>query len=177
VPAMTSMDTKAIIDFRQQKDDFFRESPDSPLDHQDRKKFSGLSYYDPSPAYVFTVPVEPGDREEIVVKTSDERERRYRRAGQVSFDVDGRLVNLTLYDTGHPGYFIPFRDATSGDQTYGAGRYLELEANDDGTVTVDFNMAYNPYCTYSDGYSCPIPPVENWLDIPIEAGERSFERG
>jgi uncharacterized protein (DUF1684 family) len=81
---------------------------------------------------------------------------------------------LTLYSTGHPGYFIPFRDQTSGDTTYGAGRYLDVEPNGDGTVTVDFNYAYNPSCVYSDGYSCPLPPIENWLKVPIEAGEMMF---
>jgi uncharacterized protein (DUF1684 family) len=72
------------------------------------------------------------------------------------------------------GLFLPFRDATSGTATYGAGRYLDLEPNEDGTLTIDFNLAYNPSCVYSDGWSCPIPPRENWLDIPIEAGEKMY---
>ena len=83
---------------------------------------------------------------------------------------------LVLYTTGHDGYFLPFRDSTSGKTTYGAGRYIDLEPNPDGSVTIDFNMAYNPYCAYNDSYSCPLPPVENWLQIPIEAGELDWVR-
>ncbi|MEA1902474.1 MAG: DUF1684 domain-containing protein [Actinomycetota bacterium] len=171
---MTSMDPTTVLEFRRDKDAFFKDSFDSPLPYDVRKQFSGLSYFDPNPDLVFTLPVEPGDGKEIVIKTSDERDRIYRRAGQVSFEVAGNEVTLTVYDTGHPGYFLPFRDSTSGKETYGAGRYLELDTNDDGTITIDFNMAYNPYCVYNEGYSCPIPPVDNWLQVPIEAGEKDF---
>ena len=96
------------------------------------------------------------------------------RAGIVRFNVAGEEVSLVLYDTGHPGYFVPFRDKTSGTDTYGAGRYLDIDPNSDGTVTLDFNMAYNPLCAYNDAYSCPLPPVENWLTVAVEAGERDF---
>jgi uncharacterized protein (DUF1684 family) len=173
---MTSMDTSAVRQLRREKDEFFRNSFDSPLDHDAKSNFRGLKYFEPNPDLVFTVSMEPGDGEEIVIRTSDDRERRYRRAGHVALQTAEQEVKLTLFDTGHPGYFVPFRDATSGNQTYGAGRYLEFEANEDGTVTIDFNMAYNPYCVYSDGYSCPVPPVENWLSVPIEAGEMNFPK-
>ena len=67
---------------------------------------------------------------------------------------------------------MPFRDATSGRESYGAGRYLDIEPEEDGTYTVDFNVAYNPWCAYAPQYSCPLPPRENWLPFPIEAGEQ-----
>ena len=100
----------------------------------------------------------------------------HERAGVARFDVAGEEVTLTLYDTGHPGYFLPFRDATSGTETYGAGRYLDLDRNPDGTLLIDFNLAYNPLCAYNDSYSCPLPPIENWLSVPIRAGEKDFSR-
>ena len=85
---------------------------------------------------------------------------------------------MTLYTTeGSHGFFLPFRDATSGSETYGAGRYLDIDPDEDGTVTIDFNMAYNPFCVYSEAYSCPLPPTENWLDVPITAGEKDFAAG
>jgi uncharacterized protein (DUF1684 family) len=83
---------------------------------------------------------------------------------------------LQLYDTGHPGLFLPFRDATSGRETYGGGRYLDIQPNDDGTVTLDFNLAYSPFCAYSDGYSCALPPTENWMSVRIEAGEKTWRK-
>jgi uncharacterized protein (DUF1684 family) len=160
--------------FRQEKDEFFKTDHHSPLGHGDRSDFEGLSYFDPDLDLVFTVPVEPGDGSEIRFPTSDDREKVYKTFGTVSFEVLGEPVELTLYDTGHPGLFLPFRDATSGDTTYGAGRYLDIEPSEDGAVTIDFNLAYNPSCVYADGFSCPIPPVDNWLRVPIEAGEMNY---
>jgi uncharacterized protein (DUF1684 family) len=81
---------------------------------------------------------------------------------------------LTLYRGTDGDLFLPLRDATSGDETYGAGRYLEPLMLDDGRVLVDFNYLYNPYCAYNDAWSCPLPPRENWLTVPIRAGEKAF---
>lgn len=169
------MDTDLLLEHRKAKDEFFRTDHHSPIPHEQRHDFEGLSYFDPRPDLVFRLPVEPADGSEITVETSDGQERTHHRAGRVGFEVNGEPVELTLYDTGHPGYFVPFRDKTSGDSTYGAGRYLDLDANEDGTVTLDFNLAYNPSCAYDDAYSCPLPPIENWLQVPIEAGEKTYE--
>jgi uncharacterized protein (DUF1684 family) len=170
------MDTRALLEFREAKDHFFGNALESPLSHEARHDFDGLDYYDPDPDLVFRLPVEPGDDSEVRVGTSDGAERTYRRAGTVQFVVNGEATRLTLYSTGHPGYFLPFRDSTSGRGTYGAGRYLDIEPNEDGTVTLDFNYAYNPTCAYDEAYSCPLPPVENWLRVPIEAGEKDFAK-
>ena len=171
------MDVQDLLTYRKEKDEFFRTSHHSPLGHGDRSGFKGLDYFEPNPDLIFTVPVAAGDGSEVRVQTSDRQEKVYRTAGKVQFEVGGKPVELTLYDTGHPGYFLPFRDSTSGKSTYGAGRYLDIEPNDDGTVTVDFNLAYNPSCVYDDGYSCPLPPVGNWLQVPIEAGEKDYPKG
>ena len=168
------MDEIALREFRDAKDDFFGHSADSPLAHAIRHDFEGLDYFPPNPDFVFQLEVEPADDAEVTVATSDGSQRTYRRAGTVAFEVDGEPARLSLFTTGHPGYFLPFRDATSGGQTYGAGRYLDIEPNDDGTVTIDFNYAYNPTCAYDEAYSCPLPPTENWLRVPIEAGEKNF---
>lgn len=170
------MDTDQLLEHRKAKDEFFRTDHHSPIPHEQRHDFEGLSYFDPRPDLVFALPVEPADGSEITVETSDGQQRTHRRAGKVGFEVNGEPVELTLYDTGHHGYFVPFRDKTSGESTYGAGRYLDLDANDDGTVTLDFNLAYNPSCVYDDAYSCPLPPIENWLQVPIEAGEKMYWR-
>lgn len=168
------MDVKDLLEHRRAKDDYFRTAHDSPLGHRDRSGFSGLDYFEARPDLVYTLPLRPGDGSEVRAQTSDHREKVFRKAGTVEFEVEGASVSLTLYDTGHAGLFVPFRDSTSGETTYGAGRYLDIEPNDDGTVTIDFNLAYNPSCVYSDGWSCPIPPVENWLPVPIDAGEKMY---
>lgn len=170
----TDMDTTTLLQQRKAKDEFFATDHQSPLGHGHRHGFEGLVYYEPNPDLVFTLPVEPADGSDVRVQTSDGAERVYKRLGTVSFTVADQETSLTLYSTGHPGLFVPFRDATSGKETYGAGRYLDVEPNGDGTVTIDFNLAYNPFCAYDDAYSCPLPPVENWLTVAIEAGEKTF---
>ena len=161
-----------LSDSRRQKDEFFKFSPQSPIPPGERRHFEGLAYFDANPDLSFSLEVEPADGAEIVVQTSDGVERTYRRAGTVEFEVNGAPVRLTLYDTGGHAWFLPFRDATSGSSTYGAGRYLDLHDEGGGKVTLDFNLAYHPFCAYNDAYSCPLPPHENWLQVSIEAGER-----
>ena len=168
------MDIDELLEHRRDKDEFFRSSHHSPLEPADQVGFSGLAYFDPNPELVFTLNPEAADGSVVTVQTSDGQQRSYQRAAAVSFDVGDDEATLTLYSTGQPGYFIPFRDKTSGKETYGAGRYLDIEPNPDGTVTIDFNLAYNPYCAYNEAYSCPLPPVENWLQVPIEAGEKKY---
>jgi len=84
-------------------------------------------------------------------------------------------VELTvLRDSDRGSLFIPFRDASAGGETYEVGRYLEPQARPDGTLEVDFNYSYNPFCAYGTGWSCPIPPEENRLSVTISAGEKAF---
>jgi uncharacterized protein len=168
-----------LDDFRADKDAFFREHPQSPLLPQQRATFGGLAYFAEDPAFVVRASLESDDvdtDERIVMPTTTGGEQAYRRAGVVRFEVDGEPATLTLFSSADMHeLFLPFRDATSGHESYGAGRYLEVDPPDaDGTVIVDFNYAYNPYCAYNPEWSCPIPPGENWLSVPIRAGERSF---
>ncbi len=169
----THMDFQELLDQRAGKDDFFRLSPQSPIPEADRAGFEGLHYYEPTTALVFTVPVAAVDPEPVQVGTTTGEERTYHRVATATVNIEGTDVTLGLYSTGHPGLFLPFRDATSGKETYGAGRYLDVEPNGDGTVTLDFNDAYAPFCAYSDAYSCALPPYDNWLEVPIRAGERN----
>ncbi|MEN8234089.1 MAG: DUF1684 domain-containing protein [Actinomycetota bacterium] len=167
------MDTTALLEQRAAKDEFFQHSTQSPVPAGERASFNGLSYYDPSPDLAFTVPVDVVESEPIQIGTTTGEERTYHRVATATVAVEGTDVTVGLYSTGHPGLFLPFRDATSGNDTYGAGRYLDVEPNGDGTVTIDFNYAYAPFCAYSEAYSCALPPFENWLDVPIRAGERN----
>jgi uncharacterized protein (DUF1684 family) len=159
--------------FRAQKDEFYRRSPQSPLPESHRASFSGLDYFAENQALRFIVEPEPADGAEITIQTSDGRERVYTREATATIEVDGEPATVTIYGTPH-GYFLPFRDATSGAESYGAGRFLDIDEPLEDRITIDFNLAYNPYCAYDEGYSCPLPPAENWLRIPIRAGERTY---
>jgi len=166
------MDTIALLAFRTSKDAFFATDDHSPIPASDRDAFEGLSYFAPDPDLAFSVMPLSVPPEPVTIATTTGDERTYQRVATIDIVVADRPVTLSLYDSGHPGWFLPFRDTTSGHETYGAGRYLDLQPNDDGSVTIDFNYAYQPFCAYNDRYSCALPPIENWLDVPIRAGER-----
>lgn len=171
-----------IREARRQKDDFFRDAPQSPIPDDERESFDGLRYYPPHPEYYYELLLhEHDEKARITVETTADGEREYLRWGEFRFEVDGRAVSLQAYrrpaakNVGE-GLWLPFRDATSGSETYGAGRYLDLDPADDrtdeGEWIVDFNRAYSPYCAYNNDYECPLVPGENWLDVPIRAGEK-----
>lgn len=171
--------TDAVEGFRLDKDEFFKTQPGSPIPEADRAAFTGLPYYPVDEALVFENRVlEPyiGDEpSNFQIPTSDGRLRPAHRAGVLRFELDGAPRQLTAY-TLHGGHgeslFVPFLDETSGTETYGAGRYLDIEPEEDGTYTLDFNLAYHPSCVYDPKYSCPLTPAENRLPARIEAGER-----
>jgi uncharacterized protein (DUF1684 family) len=166
-----------IEEFRRAKDHMFGHDPETPIPADERAGFAGLSYFEPDPALVITAQVgPPEDTDELRMPTSTNAEVTYQRYGVAHFTIGGAPAQLTLFASeGDRDLFVPFRDSTSGKETYGAGRYLEVTRPHDDMVELDFNYAYNPYCAYSEAYSCPLPPMENWLKVPIRAGEKIYE--
>lgn len=171
---------------RQQKDEAFKYEGGSPLPPEARANFAGLSYFEPSRAWRVVARVTRLDEDQVFeMATSTGEPRLQRRAARLDFETPegkGRLFAYTDASDHHshhgpPTLFVPFRDKTSGAESYGAGRYLDLEVPGGNELVVDFNMAYNPYCVYSEAYSCPLPPTENWLEIAVRAGERNFDKG
>lgn len=165
---------QVLLAQREEKDHYFGLDPYSPIPHEDREGWEGLDYYPPALAYQFTLPIQREEPAPLTFQTSTGDQREYTRIGTLQFEVDGQPAQLALYEAEEGEYFLPFRDATSGNETYGAGRYLEPIPLGEGRVLLDFNLAYNPFCAYSPEYSCPLPPIENWLKLPIRAGERAY---
>ena len=168
--------------FRADKDDYFKNGDHSPIPAAEREAFSGLPYYAVDESLRFeelTLQPYTGDEpSHFQIPTSDGKLRPAHRGGVFRFEIGGEPHQLTAYvlNDGDPtSLFVPFLDATSGTETYGAGRYLDLEPEDDGTYVLDFNIAYHPSCVYDVIFSCPITPPENRLPIRIEAGERLGE--
>lgn len=162
---------------RREKDDAFRLDPTSPVPSAERAAFKGLRYYPVDPAWRFEARLVPNPkRPEVVMQTSDGAQKRYVDVGHFELRTPSGELRLQAYQGPGPALFVPFRDATSGKETYGAGRYLDLHAPEPGGAhVVDFNLAYNPFCAYNDDYSCPFPPTANWLQVPIPAGERTYK--
>lgn len=164
-----------LAEFRKTKDDFFANQPNSPLTPEQKGDFRGLSYFPENPGLRFEIKVEPFAEQELVqMPTSTGEVKNYTRYARFGFEAEGKTAELTLFNS-PSGLFLLFVDSLAGAETYGAGRYLEPEELPNGKILVDFNLAYNPYCAYNEMWSCPIPPAENRLDIPIRAGEQNFE--
>ena len=160
--------------FRAKKDQFFAAHPQSPLTPEQKRQFKGLNYFPENPALRLEVTVEEfPQKDKIQMPTTTGGVQTYTRYGKFKFTVDGREAGLTIY-AGQHGFFLPFVDSLAGEETYGAGRYLEPEPHGKNNFMVDFNLAYNPYCAYNDRWACPITPRENRLKVPIRAGEKLF---
>ncbi len=163
-----------LTDFRLEKDEFFRQHPQSPLTAEQRRSFQGLNYFPENEDLRLEVTVEPFQNpEHIQMQTSTGGVQDYVRYGRFRFQAEGQEVELTIYKADY-GYFLPFVDSLAGKETYPAGRYLEPEDLLNNRFYVDFNQAYNPYCAYNEMWSCPITPAENRLKVPIRAGEKLF---
>lgn len=164
--------------YRAGKDEYFRNDPDSPITVEARPEFEGLSYYPPDASLRFESVdlVPPAAPRMVDMPATKGPPRRFVVAGLFTLAVARSTIRLTGYrllgGRNTESLFLPFRDATSGQETYAGGRYLDLEPNGDGSHFIDFNRAYQPYCAYNPRFSCPIPPAENRVAVLIRAGER-----
>ncbi len=170
---------KIIEEKRFKSDKFMRTSASSPFKDSLRDSYHGLNHFDPDLKYrvqALIVPIEVKDQ--LIIPTSDGLKQRYQKFAYAEFKLDGerhRLLLLKPLGFGQKDViFTAFVDATSGETTYGGGRYLDLGFKMAKQITIDFNLAYNPYCAYNPTFSCPLPPKENILSIPILAGEKNY---
>jgi len=169
------------VAYRSARDRLFGSHPSSAIPEAERRDFHGLAYFRQDPALELRARFEPDPDATLDVPRSGEGPRiPIARIGWVRFTVDGTPCRLSVFwlNEYSGGIFIPFRDATSGRETYGGGRYLwdSAKGADLGTdgddLVLDFNYAYHPSCVYDPIWSCPLAPEENWLPVPIGAGER-----
>ncbi len=174
--------TASIQKDRSEKEEFMNSGEGSPF-LKDSVPFTGLQYFPIDEKYRIKAALEPiEDKKVVILSTSDGKEQKYLEYAFASFSLEGienKLLILELMEMGpqRGKLFLAFADETSGDETYGAGRYLDVKKVPAATsVVLDFNLAYNPYCAYNDSYSCPFPPKENILKIPIKAGEKNYHQ-
>jgi uncharacterized protein (DUF1684 family) len=178
----------ALEKFREGRNRLFKSHPQSPIEPEERAPFTGLHYFPHDPAFRVNARIQSADGSELLIDTGgDDGAVRYRRAGELVFRLAGEPCKLTVLSLVQyaGGLFVPFKDTTAVHQTYGAGRYLFDTAKDtDGLVlestpgsaevVIDFNYAYNASCAYSPRWACPLAPPENFLRVPVTAGELNY---
>ena len=172
-----------LTDYQKQVNNFFKDASVSPLKTKDLKNFKGLDFFEFDSTYVVDAKIqETPDSLPFKMKTTTDTPADFRKYGTLIFNLADEQYTLIAYENldyldveGYENYlFLPFLDKTNGFETYGGGRYIDLYLNNEDSITIDFNRAYNPQCVYDEDFSCPIVPRQNLLDIRIEAGVKNF---
>ena len=164
--------------FRTEKDEFFKSSDQSPISQ--KEKFTKLNYYPADLTYRIRAAIELiHDTTKLKVRMTGGESEYFIKYGYATFKLQDKTHKLLLLlqlnkEDEEDKLFLPFTDKTNGFETYGGGRYLDLDLEKDDQIVIDFNFAYNPFCAYNDNYTCPVPPAQNQLDIEIKAGEKEF---
>jgi len=170
-----------VEQMRADKDQFFIDHPQSPIKPEYREEFEGLAYFEPDPQYRVPARVRVyGNPNPIELDVTAGAPIRYLRSVIFEFELRGERIQMAGYrqeSAESRTIFIPFRDKTTGQQTYHRGRYMEMEPDEElvngDVVTLDFNLAYNPFCAYTETFACPLAPEENWLEVVVPAGEKT----
>jgi uncharacterized protein (DUF1684 family) len=187
VEAQTFYGTTDLKVFRDGRDQEMRDPKETPLPETEAAKFAGLKYFATDKRFRVKAKLkkEPSEQK-VQFQTSSGKIRTFLKYGVVSFKLLGKRYALNVYQVEPAAIkeeykdlaFVPFKDLTSGKESYGAGRYIDIKISQGGKVILDFNLAYNPNCAYgSDKYNCPIPPAENRLNVEIKAGEKKYLPG
>lgn len=172
-------------EFQRELNAEYKDASTSPMKDKDRKNFKGLEFFKFDSTYVVTAKFEnTPDETPFQMKTTTDRLPIYVKYGIVTFNLKGNEYRLNVYRNqdlmkkdGFEDYlFLPFLDDTNGEESYGGGRYIDLNIPEGDEIVIDFNKAYNPYCAYNEKYSCPIVPRVNYLDLKVEAGVKAFQK-
>ncbi len=173
-----------IKEFQKELNEHYADTAKSPLTKEDLKKFKSLEFFSPNLKYrVKAKLVLDNDSKPFEMITSTERRPVYKKYATAYFKIADKKLQLSLYQNmdlskkeEYKNYlFAPFNDLTNTKETYGGGRFIDLEIPEGEEIIIDFNQAYNPYCAYNHKYSCPIPPPENRLEIKINAGVKGYK--
>lgn len=166
---------------RERQFKFIRFNIESPLTEEQKRSFTKLTFYDIDPTYKVKARLLPIEEKKVrEVPLTDGSKQRYLEHSYAEFELGGKTNKLLLLqamdEADMRNFFLAFADETSARETYGGGRYLNVRQDGKNSITIDFNLAYNPYCAYNPDYACPIPPKENLLDITIAAGEKNYSK-
>jgi uncharacterized protein len=176
------LEEKRVLEWRKERDTFFKTHQRSPLSPKEKRNFKGLNYYPFDPKYVFSGQIERyilhinNPKYYATFLTNKGINKRYIRYGKFHFKLNGKEYTIEIYKSIlSDNLFIPFKDKTNGRESYEGGRYIDAEILPGYKMVLDFNMAYYPSCAYNNNFICVLPPRENALDVEIRAGEKNFK--
>ena len=169
-----------LTPFQREINDFFKDASVSPLKKRDLKNFRGLDFFTYDSTYLVTAKLTKTPKEKpFMMLTTTDMVVEYIKYGTVSFELLNNQYSLDIYKNledpnERDNLFLPFLDDTNGNESYGGGRYINLDIPQVDNLIIDFNSAFNPYCVYDEKYSCPIVPRENYIPLEIKAGVKNF---
>ncbi len=169
----TTIDSSTWVRWKNDKNETLKTSEESPIEN--KSTFSGLTYFAYNPSFIDTFQITKAAKvQKVAIQMTDGTKEEMVFFGTVSGKIAGETVKLLLYQHENGDFFLPFKDKTAPQETYGGGRYLDIPLSNlhDSGILIDFNYAYNPFCVYNKSYTCPVPPKENQLVVRIEAGEK-----
>jgi uncharacterized protein (DUF1684 family) len=191
IVACNSQDKRPLMgktEYQQELNASYKDATKSPLKKKDLRTFKGLDFFPVDATFIVIAKLtKTANAPTFEMATTTDRKPLYKEYGVLNFQLKGKNCALTIYqsqddlrDEEYKDYlFLPFTDDTSGNESYGGGRYMDAMTTDekaDGTIELNFNNTYNPYCAYNDKYSCPLTPRKNHLNIEIKAGIKVFEK-
>lgn len=173
------------VAFQEKMNKEYANPDESPLTKEDIKTFKSLDFYPIDTDFCVEAKLVTTPNEKpFYMQTTTSRKPRYRKYGELHFTLKGKEVKLDVFQSmdmmkmeEYKDYlFLPFTDLTSGNGSYGGGRYVDLKIPVGNTLTIDFNTAYNPYCAYNHSFSCPVPPEQNDILVEIKAGVKEYKK-
>ena len=172
-PTVDNAYSVSFQNLRKEKDVYLKTDKDSPIEN--KADFKGLKYFEVNPDFKVLAKLDiltTGQKINIAMTGGQTEE--YEAFANATFELEGQKCALKIFKASDGSLFLPFKDLTTNQETYGSGRYLDLDMRmiKDGKIEIDFNRCYHPYCAYNHTYTCPVPPAENLVNVAVKAGEK-----
>ncbi|MDZ7898729.1 MAG: DUF1684 domain-containing protein [Arcicella sp.] len=173
IPAVDDAYLTTLQNIRKDKDTYLKTDKESPIEN--KPNFKGLKYFEVNPDFKVLAKLDiltTGQKINIAMTGGETEE--YEAFANATFELEGQKCALKIFKAEDGSLFLPFKDLTSNKETYGSGRYLDLDMRmiKNQQIQIDFNRCYHPYCTYNRAFTCPVPPAENLVNVAVKAGER-----
>lgn len=163
----------SLQNIRKEKDNYLKTDKESPIEN--KADFKGLKYFEINPDFKVLAKLDiltTGQKINVAMTGGETEE--YEAFANATFELEGQKCALKIFKSEDGSLFLPFKDLTTNKETYGSGRYMDLDMSmiKNQQIEIDFNRCYHPYCAYNHTFTCPVPPAENLVNVAVKAGEK-----